>query len=431
MPSAQQTDLDAGGPVSCFDYCSFGSVQAQLKTSVATAVSGTDLRISGTLHNANKYPVVGGSLYVKVFRLRDGNKFNANGPYVVDQFIAKDDIAIPAGGDLPVSFTWKVPSYALSGNYRIATFFETSHKYDLLGLTFTDDVVGNSVDFKVVGEQQSLVSFDKDAISVNGTAFTFASPMLPQVSGNDAANISVDVVNTTDHDQVVPISWQAYSWSALDQSNRLDSKNVQVTVKAHGKTKATYSVSDASNSVYLVVGTLNYQDSKSIVDVRFTRTGLDKLRLNFPALTVFPLTSGESATMFSCFHNTAMGTPNGKLDLALYDEHHNRIAHYEYNAPISGDMQAAAKRFTPDRDYDHVTLEATLYQDGTQIDHDVIHYDCDTIDPSTCRKSASSSEYLGGATGLLIEIVGGVAVIILLLYIVRYIRKRTHVEPSI
>ncbi len=107
---------------------------------------------SGILTNNNPYPVVEGELSVKIFKNTGGEK-NPNGPDVVDQFIAMDHITFPAKGSVPVTFSWHVPAYATTGEYRIVTYITSDKKFNLLGLSFTDDIVGNSFDFHVNGEQ--------------------------------------------------------------------------------------------------------------------------------------------------------------------------------------------------------------------------------------------------------------------------------------
>ena len=141
--------------INCFDYYHFGSVQVDVTPSVASTVSGVPITFTGTIKNANTYPIVDGAVYVKIFRQRGNGEKDANGPDVVDQFYALEGIDLPAGGSKPVNITWNVPAYAASGNYKVATFFTVSHKFNLLGLPFTDDVVGNTASFKVSGELKS------------------------------------------------------------------------------------------------------------------------------------------------------------------------------------------------------------------------------------------------------------------------------------
>ena len=79
---------------------------------------------------------------------RRAQEKDANGPDVVDQFYAAEGLTVPANGELPISIQWNIPSYAVSGEYKVATFFTVSRKFNLLGLPFTDDVVGNTASFR-------------------------------------------------------------------------------------------------------------------------------------------------------------------------------------------------------------------------------------------------------------------------------------------
>jgi hypothetical protein len=159
-PSASSSDQTSAADttVDCSQYYTFDSVQANLSTPITSVVSGTSITFSGTLQNENPYPIVGGGLYVKIFKSRSAS--DANGPDVVDQFQVKDGIVIPGNGSVPISFSWQVPSYAESGDYSLATCFTNADKFNLLGLSFTDDVVGNTVPFTVSGEQNSGVACD-------------------------------------------------------------------------------------------------------------------------------------------------------------------------------------------------------------------------------------------------------------------------------
>lgn len=106
-----QLEADAGlyqpetpeGAVKCFDYYHFQSVQTNLTTQEFNFKPGETINFSGPITNQNDYPIVNGSLYVKIFRDRGTMKDN-NGSDVVDQFVAVDNISIPAKGETNVSF---------------------------------------------------------------------------------------------------------------------------------------------------------------------------------------------------------------------------------------------------------------------------------------------------------------------------------------
>ena len=137
------TAPEQSGTVNCFDYYHFGSIEANLIASITHTVPGVPVEIKGSLSNHNPYPLIDGSLYVRIFKLEpDSANAHKDGYLVVDQFIAKEGIIIPAYGTTTLQFTWTVPGHLASGEYRIATFFTTAKRYNLLGLSFTDDITG-------------------------------------------------------------------------------------------------------------------------------------------------------------------------------------------------------------------------------------------------------------------------------------------------
>ncbi len=376
------------GTISCFDYYRFGSVQANISAQTSSAVSGTAITFTGTLTNENPFPVTDGALYVKVFRLReDAAEKNVNGPYVVDQFFVRDGINLPAHGTMPLVFSWDIPSYAQSGQYEVATFFTTSKKYNLLGLAFTDDVVGNRAGFSVVGEVQGVVEFDKDAVKISGEPYRFAA-FAPRESATGNVPIEAVIRNASASDALVSVSWQAYAWDAGRYENLIDRSEQSIAVEAGGEVVATYTVTDVRYPVYLVVGTLNWQNTQSIINVRFVRGDKDRLRINFPGVTDFPITAGEEVTLFSCLHNAGESAlvPDGRLELKLSDSHGRTIHEYVYEGDVTGTMMGVAESFMAKRTYDSFTLDAFLYQQGKLVDDAHLVYDCRSIDPRLCLR---------------------------------------------
>jgi len=424
--------------VSCFDYYTFGSVQANLTAPVTSAVSGTAITFSGTIKNNNPYPIVDGSLYVKVFKSR-GSQNDGNGPDVVDQFVAMGDITIPANGSIPASFAWNVPSYAQSGDYQLATFFTTSRKFNLLGLSFTDDVVGNTVPFRVSGEQKTGVMFSKSGATVGGQSYFFAA-FPPRVSATDSAKVTATIKNTTNQSQQVTVSWTVYQWDAMLRKNAVQEESHTVTVPAGGSVPASVTVTDKNYPVYLAVGTLTWKDTKSIVGIRFVRDSVDRTRINFPGVMSFPLVKGQQTTLFSCLHNSGSSTvvPNGRLELSLLDTAGNPIHEYVYTGGVTGAMMGVADQFIPAKNYDTFRLEARLYDGDTFIDEAVLDYDCNDIDPSTCSAGGSLpasqlfdlSNIFGGSSNSLVVIIAIVVLLAIIMLIRMWFRAGSSAGPT-
>jgi hypothetical protein len=282
----------------------------------------------------NPYPIVDGALYVKIFKSRGSTK-DANGPDVVDQFLVKGDLVIPANGSIPISFDWKVPAAAETGEYSVATFFTTSRKFNLLGLSFTDDVVGNTVPFTVSGEETGAVRFEKSSVTVAGQQYRFAA-FPPRVSATSSVAITAQIKNTTSADQRVRIRWTIYQWDAQLRENAVqDIPETSITVPAGKSVPVTMSVTDTKYPVYLAEGTLQWADSKSVVGIRFVRDGLDRTRVNFPGVVSYPLKAGVANTLFSCVHNagSSASVSDGRLDLTLSDMRglNDRLVHFFYH----------------------------------------------------------------------------------------------------
>ena len=393
--------------INCFDYYSFGSVQVDVTASVQSAVSGTPVSFIGKLKNANPYPVVGGSVYVKIFKDRGDGSKDANGPDVVDQFYALEDISIPANGEKPIEITWNVPSYAVSGSYKLATFFTVENKFNLLGLPFTDDVVGNTAPFRVTGEQKASVAFKKEAVMVDGNRYYFAA-FPPRTDAAKPVTVEATLTNTGTEGVTIPLTWTLYHWAQNDQANYLDRRVDKVIIPPGGEKKVLFIVNDAQYPVYLLEGIARWKDTSSVINVRFVREGKDRLRINYPSLMSYPLTKGQETTLFSCLHNAgeSASVQNGRLELSLFDENNRPIHSYTYTGDVTGAMMGVAEKFTPKRTYAIFTLDAKLYQGGALVDQSFVTYDCQELDPALCPKNPNAIVVIGGTLAALIALAG-------------------------
>ena len=427
-PPDQQVAQAPAGTVNCFDYYHFGSVQVDVTPSVASAVSGVPITFSGTIKNANPYPVVDGAVYVKIFRQRGNGEQDANGPDVVDQFYAAEGLNVPANGELPISIDWQIPSYAVSGEYKIATFFTVSRKFNLLGLPFTDDVVGNTASFKVAGELKNGISFKKDAVTVDGDKYYFAA-FPPRTSATDPVTVEATLTNPTSESATVPVTWSLYHWSQNDQANFITTtKTDQVTIAAGKTARVSYVVNDADHPVYLLQGVAKWHDFSSIINVRFVRDGKDQTRINFPSVMSYPLTAGAPATLFSCLHNagTSDSVPGGRLELSLLDEKGRVIHTYTYAGAVTGAMMGVADNFTPQKTYGTFTLNAKLYQGEALVDQSSVTYDCQKLDPTACPAETTDST----TTTFILGCLAALVVLAGLFYVYRKVKLNKTNTPQ-
>ncbi len=400
--------------VNCFDYYTFQSVKVNLSASSRNMVSGMEADFFGDIVNENPYPLVNGTLYIKVMR-STGSEKNINGPDVVDQFKAMENINIPANGSVPASFKWQIPAYTQTGNYRIVTYFTTDNKFNLSGLSFTDDVTGNSFDFSIKGEDTG-VYFDKSKVTINNEQFYFAASP-PRIDKDAEGNIKTTVKNTTKETQQAEITWKIYKWDAMDPSNLIKTDKQTITINPNSETDLSIQVTDTNYPVYYIVGELTNRNTKSVVGIRFVREGVDRVRLNFPSITTYPLSKDQPNTMFTCLHNSGQSdlVANNKVVMDLLDDRGKVIDTYTYEGSVTGAMMGLKKDFTPKKDLTNFTLHTKLYTNNELVDESKVEYKCEDLDPTLCQEKSTP----------IVTIVISIIVLIVLIIILVFVKKKT------
>ncbi len=439
--AANPTISRPAGAVDCFQYYKFGSIQVDVEPSVLSTVSGTPLTFSGLITNSNPYPIIDGTVMVKIFKTDSQNDsaVHSSGYPVVDQFFALEHVTLPALGTKSVSFDWNVPGYALSGDYELHTFFMTSRRFNLLGLPFTDDVTGNKVPFSIVGQTTGQVFFDKYTVKTNDRPYYFAS-YPPQFTVKEPVTVTANVVNTTKVAQTVVVSWKLFNWAGESTSNLLDSKSEKIVILPGSEKKISYTAVKERGTVSFVQGEVVYKDTKSLLNVRFTREGFTDTRLNFPSTLTYPLIAGQEAGIFSCLHST--GAPivdGGKLTIDVKDVSGAIIHTYTYEGAVTGDMMGVKDSFTPSKSLSDFDVTATLWNNGSKIEEVTIPYRCSDIDPALCidnKTEAVGSAGTENVVGLpahfyrIIWIIGGV-VLVLVAVLVWMIRRRMITRTAV
>ena len=386
-------DADTPGAINCFDHYKFGSVQVDVSPTLSSTVSGATLGFTGTVKNDNDYPIVAGEVYAKIFlkKNQDDALTHQNGYALVDQFVVKDDLSLKAKGEQELSFTWKVPNAAEAGDYQIAFYYNSAKRYNLLGLSFTDDVTGNTADFSVKGNIGTAVAFDKNVVTLNKNIYRFAA-FPPHFTKDEPVTAEVKLVNPKDKDVAVAVTWKLYAWDGLREEARQDIKQEVILLKAKEVKTLAYVAKPINASVSYLVAEVKDRDTKSLLDIRFVRDGIEETRINFPSIETYPLKAGEVAKLFSCVHSTNQPVvKENTLSLILRDESGKVIHHYQYQGDVTGEMMGLADTFTPDKTYANFTLTATLERGGQLMEEVVQKYDCEKIDASLCSKSKVSS----------------------------------------
>jgi hypothetical protein len=378
---------------SCFDHYRFGSVPAVISTTLSQAHQGGTLGFTGTVTNENTYPILDATVHIKIFHIQ-GLKKDVNGPDVVDFFPAVSHLTLKAKEVTPLSFTWKVPPDIEPGEYRAVTYVTSSDRFELQGLSFTDDVVGNSTNFTIAGEKLGALRFQKDSVTVADKPFYFAAFPPTVSSTTKSVPVTATVVNTTSLPLKGTITWSLYYWDALSESHLLDTKTEEMKVHPNASTTVSYTVSDTAHTVYFLKGVIkSAQGTSSIIGVRFVRPDVSEPRFNFVAI--------DGSTAVACIHSTAYtSAEDSDVTLTVTSDVWyasvlrlfglGTLAHASYSGAIPGDIYALTAPI--EKTAASYTIHASLSQKGKRVDMVDLSYTCTDLGtpcPSTFSKILS------------------------------------------
>lgn len=407
------------GLAPCFENYKFGSVQVDISPVNKDALAGTNLVFNGSVRNTNSYPIVDGAVYVKIFRKAAQSNVQSNGWELMDQFFAQKELNIDGQKQIPVSFTWKIPAYAVGGEYKVATYFVSQDRFNLSGLSFTDDITGTIIPFKVTSEQSKTVAFDRNTVKVGDKNFLFAA-FTPKVTRDEEVQVTFNLKNEFATPKNAEVTYTLYSWDGLRNEKILNTKKENISLSGNEVKALSYTVTDSAHPVYYLVVESKVDDAKSIIDIRFARSGVEEARLNFPALNNYPLKEGVQASMFSCFHNSGLGesVKDGKVVMTLTDGKGKQIDTFTWEGSITGKMMAIKKSFTPTKNYGHLILITDLYVGKKLVDSSRSYYECEKLNPDVCI--AENLADVGNTSSVMIKIVVGLAVLVVLVAILAY-----------
>ena len=370
----------------CATYFKIGSIQADLTPATNDVVPGSDMTFTGVIRNQNNAPLVDGQLYVKiVFKGVDGNDYTQqSGSPVVDQFLVEDHINLKSQGEHPITVTWPVPSHASMGKYELATYYTSADRYNMLGLTFSDDIAGNTIPFSVTGTNPAAVAFDKASVTLNDQPFAFAAPP-PHFTKDGPVMAHATLVNPSDQPKTVEVTWSLYSWDFIRSEYLRDSMTETVTLNPNEKKVLAHATKPIDDPVSLLVVQAKDQDVKSVLNIRFVRDGIQEARSNRLMMLDYPLRAGKQNALFGCVHSMSDdAVPGSTFTLSLKDMQGKLIHDYVYSGDISRNVMGFKNDFVPTQDLTEFTLTGTLTQPNRPTESVTLDYHCQDIDPSLC-----------------------------------------------
>ncbi|MDD3498137.1 MAG: hypothetical protein PHH24_01370 [Candidatus Moranbacteria bacterium] len=408
---------EATNGVDCFDYYTFQSVNVSINPENEIYRPNESVKFVGHITNENDYPVIDGNVYVRISRYNEN--FDTEGHDVVDEFFAMEDISLNKNSSEDFDFTWDIPENISGGAYNADLFFSVGKKFNLGGLPFSNEVIAGTTAFNIESENSSQIYFNRDKTMIDGSKYIHIGSW-PRVERNADVVFSQTLTNDFDEDIESNITFDTYYWDSLNEKDKINSETISVSIPANSDREIKYTISNAERSVYYLQTAAIYKDSKSIVNTRFSVNDSGTPRLNYPAITKFPLKKGDSFTLFSCFHNTGGPSAEGSVEVRLLDSKGNLIKSASYEGLIPPAMSAVKEDMTASGDYEDLVLEAFIKdKNGKTIDEYSVKYSCDKL--GVCKENVAKSQIKNKLSSLdkLFYVFLAIAVVFILLIIIK------------
>lgn len=426
VSSSTTTHASADGSnlESCFNYYQFGSVPVTISSDTLQLSQGGSLVLKATVTNKNAYPVDDVGILGKVFYKKDFKK-NSFGPDVIQQLTLANHLSLMPGESKTVTYTWAVPPGLKPGNYQIAAYVDSHDRFNLAGLPFTNDVVGNLFNFSVVGTDKGAVRFNNTETQVNGINY-HSAVFSPQTDTRPSGvPVIVTIDNTTHAFFSGKVVWKLYSWDGSNPANLITQSEQNVNVNGSGSTTIMYTAKDSNYTVYYLTAELESASGTvlSVLPVRWVLSkgdGLDLARFSFLGATA---SSTRGLVAFACVHssghepsqNVKVEVSATPLDPVSWLLHLGSLGHRTYKGAVSTQLSAVSVPLASAPG--SFKLTAKLYQNGKLLDSVSSTYSCQ--DFHSCSSSTATDIAL---------LVVGILVIILCLYLLRRRRPQGPVS---
>ncbi len=410
------TEEELGQIVSCTDIIETNSVDIDMYSPSSELLSGMSASFDASLQNKNDKDVSNGTLYIKVLKI---NELSTD---VVDMFVVKDRISIPAKDSVSVPFTWQVPSLLQSGEYKIAAFFYVDNQLDVTGVSYNKNIAGSLLDFSVDGEVDGGVAFDSSSLVLNKKPYLEGNlPEVIDISGE--VMVSVPIVNTSTEGKNIQVQWKLYKDDAKKESNLISTSNSDVSILANDSLDIDYQVIDSKYSVYYLVGEIKDQDVSSFVEIRYSRGGVVSASIQYSSLGSYPLVSREENSINICVHGNGVKEVirDGKVSVEIKDKKGKIIDVYEYVGPITNKLMSVGKKFTPSRTVDEFSVDTRVWVEGVLTDETTTVYNCETQNSGACDSDNVNSIWY--------SLAGLLTVIILLIIIIKMKTNKKIILP--
>ena len=415
-------------PAECFDFLNPLSVSTDVNPELARTLAGSQMRFYVNVVNQSNVPIVDGSIYVKVFQTQtDTDSATVNGHFLVDQFVANENVSVSPMESKRLDFTWIVPAWATEGEYRINTYLITSKKFDVAGLVDSDLIYGGITYFDVTSETKRGVRLDKNNVTVDDVDYFFENVDGVEIGTDTRPTIKLPLINLTTKVQDVKITYKLVTGGLLNPEP-IDTKREEIQIAAGKTQELAYQIVDTERDDYILIVMAEWHDSLSIVDVNLRRGEAgSKPSIGYLGLSNFPINSDTKTTVFSCLAGVD-NSFSGNLTLTLLDDEGQIVSELSYANFSVFDLGGLKAELAPGIALNKATLKATLGGSDNKVqDTASVNYDCNALNSDLCITAPNDEEKPSSKIDMrVVYIVIGALVLILLAALFWFIKKKKH-----
>lgn len=392
-------NVKEGEVASCFDYYKFPSVAVVLNTNTNSYNPGDTVVIGGKIKNNNNYPIVGVDVKARLVKDIPEPVYSRSEIITMDEFDVAENISVDSNGEYSVSYSHKLSMDAPSGDYQVMFYVVEQDRFNLAGLSFTNDIVASKIDFEVKGSNPDYVYLDQTQIMVGDQEHNVMA-FVTQHKSDVVIPVTLPLYNPELEEKVMVVTYDLYSWDSANQKNKIDTRIEEVTVAPQSESMLEYKVDNGTLPVYYLSITAHPKgnpEEKTMSNIRFALRDETKSRINFAGVNSYPLKQGEESTLVVCFHegSARSSTENVRVETIVYDQDQKEISRIEFDGKMIPDIQGIIKKFTPKKDLENFTVVTKMYNSkGEELDSIEKEYNCKDINPELCPVQKPMSPFL-------------------------------------
>lgn len=401
--SVPKTDLDSSGVkqgqlANCFDVYKFNNIDISSGLEQSIYNPGDMIEINAGIVNKNPYPIIDAEVRAKILKSYP-NPVEDRAQYItIDDLVLKDNLILKPNESYNLEYNYFVPADATGGEYIIQYYIYNQDRFNLAGLSFTEDIVANMTSFFIEGKD-SDVYLDKSNITVDGKPHNTRG-FMTQNEGNKNIPIKIPLVNSSNESMEMEVNYKLYKWDEILESNFIKEEKRLVKVDANSRVDLDYNLEAQNEPVYYLVITakkleelaISPTKQQTMAHIRLSIEGKNKPRINWVGLNKYPFQKGDEVQLMVCAHNTSYDTDPGpiKVSSTARDARGRLLTRLDYEGEMVSSISGISNKFKADKSLNIVNIETSLYNSNSElIDSIKTTYNCKDINPELCVEESN------------------------------------------